>query len=476
VALAIGSGVAVAGCAAPWARPAERLPIVPLPSATPARSGTPTLRFVLSQEGVPALDNAVKQATLDAGRQLGLAVEPQGLDDFLGTTGGSSSGEGVAHRLLVAVQAGVPPDALLLAGRQAQTARLHAMDLVQDVSALLRTTRQRYGSVAPITEVWHVVAGTWFAVPFYQRLVGHWMRGAVAHAAGVDPNSEGTRLETLARALLDLPGDFASGSTGATAMGTTFWPWGIGSADTADVDAWCWDVIHAFGGALADAKGERVQLASPETAAALAWMERTLADLAARDRLPRGTEDWSDPQKNAAFAAGATGYTYTQQLLSPSPAVSAGDAVYLTAPGGPVNRPRATGGGAAWYVPRDAPAPLVERLLEQLSAPAAQQMLWQSGGGAALPVYEAGWSESAIRPLLGDSNVARFRQEVSGVGLVSATGNAGPETAASQAIGEARLGAAMLRAVADGRTVEQVLAEAQASAVGVFRDFGLPGQ
>jgi hypothetical protein len=60
-------------------------------------------------------------------------------------------------------------------------------------------------------------------------------------------------------------------------------------------------------------------------------------------------------------------------------------------------------------------------------------------------------------------------------GFASATGNGGPETAASQAIGEARLAAGMLRAVAAGRPPADVAAEAERLAIQVFRDFGLPG-
>jgi ABC-type glycerol-3-phosphate transport system substrate-binding protein len=428
--------------------------------------------MVVAQEELPALDAAVGQSLAEVGRALGTKIEIEDEGAFLGAGqgAGGDTADTLAHRLLVAVQAGVPPDALLFCGRQAQTARLHAMELVQDVSGLLRTTRQRYGRVAPVTEVWHVVAGNWFAVPYYQRLVGHWVRPEALRDSGIDPGAVGTRFERLAQALLDAPG-VAEGAAGAPA-----WSWGIGPADTVDVDTWCWDVIHAFGGALADPKGERVQLASPETVAALEWIQQTFAALGAHGRVPPAASEWPDDRKNAAFLAGDTGYTFTERLLPRLPAADGRQSpAYLLAPAGPVNRPRVTGGGAAWYVPRGAPAPLIERLIERLLEIPAQQAVWRSGGGAALPAFEGTWDDAVARELASDPNVARFRQEMAGGGFASATGNAGPETASSQGVAEARLGAAMLRAVVSGRAPAVVMGEAQASAAAVFRDFGLPG-
>src|SRR5205823_6139446 len=57
-----------AACAAPWARPADRLPLVPLPSPAPGRGAPPVLHVVLAQEGLPPLDATVRQATTEAAR------------------------------------------------------------------------------------------------------------------------------------------------------------------------------------------------------------------------------------------------------------------------------------------------------------------------------------------------------------------------------------------------------------------------
>jgi hypothetical protein len=117
----------------------------------------------------------------------------------------------------------------------------------------------------------------------------------------------------------------------------------------------------------------------------------------------------------------------------------------------------------------------VERFLEAALAPEAQRRLWQAGGGFALPAYNAGWDDAALGGLPLAPAARRFHDELTSGGFASATGNAGPETAASQALGEARLGARMLRAVIAGRPAGEVVADAEQVAIQVFRDHGLPG-
>ncbi|MGH2367232.1 MAG: hypothetical protein ACRDI2_03455, partial [Chloroflexota bacterium] len=362
----------------------------------------------------------------------------------------------------------------------AQAARLDAMGLVQDVSGLMRRTVQRFGGVPSVTKPLYVVAGGWLAVPQYQRLVGHQIGEPVLRLAGIDPDGK-IDYPTLRRALSDIS-KTTPDRRGVPVVASPR-PWGIGAAETPDVDAWCWGVIHAWGGGLADRHGERVALASPETVAALEWLAATLSERPWRDAVHPEAGSWTDAEKNAAFVSGATAYTFTEQALVPTESRSPGtgegdsraDAVYLRTPAGPVERPRAIGGGAAWFLPRGAPPEPVERLLEALLEPTIQRRLWQAGGGFALPAYLAGWDDPVLASLPDFRNAQRFRNELTNGGFLSATGNSGPETAASQAIGDAGLGIGMLRAVLAGRPAREVVAEAQQQATQLFRDYGLPG-
>jgi len=454
-ALASAGGIGVAGCALPWQTRDRRAPLLPAPASTPVRFGPVRLRLVLAQEGLASLDTEVRAAVESSARELGYTVEVQDAASF----GGVDREAGVGRQLLTEVQAGLPPDGMLLFGRQAQTVRWQAMGVLQDVSALMRSARSRYGAAPEVAERVHRVAGNWFAVPLYQRLVGHWIY------PGVDASS-----------LLSLRDSFA-GAGGK---------WGIGPADTEDVDGWCWNAIHAWGGTLAERSGERVTLASAETAAALAWLASTFSDPAWRDAVHPGVAEWSDAQKNHAFVAGETAYTYTERGLPQMPPAGAGKVTPLLVPapaspvgpvstGGTTVRPRAVGGGAAWLLPRGAKAEPVERLWEALLRPEVQRRLWAAGAGFALPAFESGWSDPAVGALPNQESVRPYREQLATGGFVSYVGQGGPETGASQAVRAARLAARMLGAVARGRSVSEVLADATADAVAVYREHGLPG-
>ena len=482
---------AATACAAPWSQPAERLRVVSLPSPTPVRYATPVLRVVLPSEGIAALDGAVAQVVDEATQRIGARLETQSLDAF-------AAGDSVAHRLLVAVQAGVPPDALLLMGRQAQTARFHAMELTQDVSALLRPQWRRFGPNPKVTELWCAVAGSWHGAPYYQRLVGHWVRPALLRQAGQagvdlaastgetdDPSTAGPTYAQLAQ-LIQAPA--SQSAAGALGMALGFWSWGIGAADTPDADAWVWTVINAWGGGLADLKGERINLDTPETAAALEWLAMAIREGVRSGRVPPQHGAWTDADKNAALLRGMSAYSYTERLLDRASVAggpaSAGSVAYLPGPRGPVSRPHVAGPGAVWYVPRGAQSGLALPVIEQVLAPEQQARVWAAAPGQALPAFQQGWDDPSLHAALTQAaappgaalDARRFRQELdAGGGFYSATGNGGPETPPSQALSDEHLGAAMLRQVVAGRPARDVTAEAAAAAAAVYRAYGFPG-
>ncbi len=370
-------GLGGAACAAPWAPPAP----TPAGPPVPAPGGRPTerLRLVIAQEGLPALDAAVDQAVAATAAATATAVETQSRAAFTAGAAPDWQGAAAAHRLLAAVQAGTPPDAVLLLGRDAQVARLQEQGLVQDVSGLMRRLRARLGGTSRVNETLHVVAGKWFAVPWYQRLVGHWVRQSLS---GADPAAAGAAAGATSYDALRL----ALAGPAPDAPG-----WGIGGADSPDADAWCWGAIHAWGGGLADRKGERVNLDTPQTVAALEWLAATLAGA----RLHPQAGAWTDSEKNAAFGNGETAYTFTERAL-PGIDAAGPEVGYLRTLAGPAARPRAVGGGAAWVLPRGAPSVAVERLLEAMLDPARQRRLWGAGGSFALPAYLAGWDDPAV--------------------------------------------------------------------------------
>jgi ABC-type glycerol-3-phosphate transport system substrate-binding protein len=472
-------GAAVAsfglGCGLPWQRVAPHTEIGPRATAGPVRFGPVKLRLVVEREGLAALDQAVVQAIERAAAETGVGVEVIDLTRFArgGSQQDASDSDTVdvmerraAQQLLVAVQAGVPPDGVLLLGRRAQTVRLQHAGLVLNVGTLVHGVSRHSGRSLEVAERQHLIDGSWYAVPWYQRLTGHWVRPDVLQGMGLDAGQ--VTFPALREALAR-------------------WrerAWGIGAAETADVDALVWGAIHAWGGGLSTTKGDRVTLDSPAAAAALGWLAATLGDAPWREGIHPAANRWDDRHKNEAFLSGETGYIYTERLLELPQA--GGEAQLILPPMapdggpygqlvGPASRPVAVGGGAAWLLPRGARAEEAERLWEALLAPAAQRPVWEAGKGFALPAYEGSWSDPVVERLPGAHNVRRLREQLGRGRFVSLTGQHGPETAASQAVDEMRLAAGALRAMLAGRPAREVLARAQQAAVEVYRTFGLAG-
>lgn len=436
-ALALGG----AGCAFPWQSTDSRAPLFTPPAQTPVVFGPTRLRLVLAKEGHAPLDTAVHDSLVQVGRDHGYTLD---LIDTVQFAGSSATSE-IIRQLLIGVQAGYPPDGLLLLGRQAQAARMQTMGLIQEVSGLMRGARARFGASPEVAERAHFIEGNWLVAPLYQRAIGHYARTEAFARAGLDPETATSTWEALRE---------TAPRTGG---------WGIGPSDTADGDAWCWSAIHAWGGALVDKAGERVTLASAETRAALEWLAETLREF----RRP----DQADAEKDDSFAAGAGGYTYTEGSAT---LMSAAGGTLVTGPAGPAFRPRAVGGGAVWVLPRGAKAEEVERLWEGLWQQGHQRRLWGAGAGFALPVFESQWSDTSVAALPNQESVQRFRALLAFGGFVSDSGQSGKSTAASQAVEAGRLAVRMVRAALAGRPVVDVLAAAHRDAEAIYREHAFP--
>ncbi len=196
----------------------------------------------------------------------------------------NESWEDVRPKAAVAANTGAGPDIILGTN---DDANLYPEKLV-DVSDLCSYLGKKYGGWYPVCEQYLRADGKhWIGVPL--GAAGSMMvyRESMLKAAGYDafPKSTDDFLKMM-QALK------AKGTPGGFALGHA----------TGDANTWCYWLLWAFGGTIAD-KSNKVVLNSPETIKALEYAKQLYATFAP------GTLTWLDPNNNKAFLDGQIAVT-----------------------------------------------------------------------------------------------------------------------------------------------------------------------
>lgn len=188
----------------------------------------------------------------------------------------NESWEDVRPKAAVAANTGAGPDIILGTN---DDANLYPEKLV-DVTDLCHYLGKKYGGWYPVCEQYLRPDGRkWIGVPL--GAAGSMMvyRESMLKAAGYDsfPKDTDSFLKMM-KALKD------KGTPGAFALGHA----------TGDANTWCYWLVWAFGGKMAD-KSNKVVIDSPETIRALEYGKELYGTFAP------GTLSWLDPYNNKAF-------------------------------------------------------------------------------------------------------------------------------------------------------------------------------
>ena len=196
----------------------------------------------------------------------------------------NESWEDVRPKAAVAANTGAGPDIILSTN---DDANLYPEKLL-DVTDLCTYLGKKYGGWYPVCEQYLRPDGKkWLGVPL--GAAGSMMvyRESMVKAAGFDGIPKDTAgFLKLMQALK------AKGTPGGFALGHA----------TGDANTWCYWVLWAFGGKVAD-KSNKVVLNSPETIKALEYAKELYATFAP------GTLTWLDPYNNKAFLDGQIAVT-----------------------------------------------------------------------------------------------------------------------------------------------------------------------
>jgi multiple sugar transport system substrate-binding protein len=196
----------------------------------------------------------------------------------------NESWEDVRPKAAVAANTGAGPDIILGTN---DDANLYPEKLL-DVSDLCNYLGKKYGGWYPVCEQYLRPDGKrWLGVPL--GAAGSMMvyRESMLKAAGYDAFPKTT--DEFLKMMQALK---AKGTPGGFALGHA----------TGDANTWCYWLLWAFGGKIAD-KSNKVVLNSPETIKALEYAKELYATFAP------GTLTWLDPNNNKAFLDGQVSVT-----------------------------------------------------------------------------------------------------------------------------------------------------------------------
>ena len=275
-----------------------------------------------SEKPSAASSIAVDQSVVDAakdykGSKLGILAQKQYADSAntaftdaisafskaTGTTVTSSTIEGDTGDLVAKT------DAAIKAGNAREMAfvddgrflaEFHELGDLEDVTDVVDDLKKKYGSPSPEAERNCVFDGKWYGIPYYFIGQGYFGRKDWFGEKGID-TKEYYSYEELRDICLEIS-DPSKKRFG----------WGMTVNRSGDANGMIESVINAYGGAMTDNSGRKVQLDSSETREAVAF----LADIFTKDKykpmLPPGIESWTDSSNNENWLAGIIGVINNQ--------------------------------------------------------------------------------------------------------------------------------------------------------------------
>lgn len=418
-----------------------------------------TLRVLLKDDFHPD-HNAFMRAELQA------YADAQGWSIDITDVAGYQGGGDLNQTLLGAVQAGNPPDLLI---QDIGVRNLVTLGVVQPVSELVAEMTELYGDPIPGAVLDSTVDDEWYAVPFFTRAGGMYVRQDIFEAAGLDVDADTETYDALRDAALAMSNP-----------GENMWAWGMTVNRSGDGNSLVQNVIFRFGGHVQDETGDLVAFNSPETVAALEWLNETYTAPEYADMLPPGVLSWTDPSNNEAFLASQTAITdnagtvYAKAVLDDVPFWE--NITFLRRPVRMSDNARLDflSGGMKFYLITDAPHPeAVADIARHFLTLPVQEEIWRISTSYALPAYQEGWENPIVTD---NANSVRARELALNETDFTGLRWPGPNNEAIGSIAEGVFFTDMVAEVLQGRPAAEVAEEYHNQFVQIYQDFGLPGE
>ena len=417
------------------------------------------LRVLLKDDFHPD-HNAFMRAELEA------YAEASGWDIEITDVAGYQGGGDLFQKLLGGVQAGDAPDLVI---HDLSVRNFVTLGLVQTVDELVTEVTEQNGDPIPGARFDSIVDEQWYAVPFFTRAGGLYVRQDLFAEQGLDILADTDTYDKLRDAALAI-----------SAPDQNMWGWGMTVNRSGDGNSLVQNVLFRFGSHLQDESGEKVTFNSPETIAGLDWLKEIYTAEQYAPMLPPGVLSWIDTSNNEAFLAGQIGVSdnagtmYAKAVLDGVP--FADQIAFIPRPVRTTDGARIDfmSGGMKFYVITDAKNTEASHdVIRHFLTQPVQERVWSISTAYALPAYTGG----ADNPIItGDPNAARGMEialtETGFYGLAWP----GPVNEAIGSIAEGVFFTDMMSEIIQGRPTEEVVSDFHDQFVQIYQDFGFAGE
>ncbi|HET8523775.1 MAG TPA: extracellular solute-binding protein [Thermomicrobiales bacterium] len=393
-------------------------------------------------------------------------ADVNGWDIEITDVAGYQGGGDLYQKLLGAVQAGSPPDLVI---HEQGVENYHTLGVVQPVSDMVQELAGQYGEPTPGMQYDSKVGDDWYAVPFFTRANGLWVRQDMFADAGLDIINDTDTYDKLRDSTLK-----------TSDPSQKRWGWGMTVNRSGDGNGLVQGVIFRYGGHVQDESGEVVTFNSPETIAALNWLKETYSDDKYKDMLPPGVLSWTDTNNNEAFLSGQTvatlnaGTLYAKAVFDKLP--FADQIALIPSPKRISDGARLDflSGGIKFFLITDAPNKEASfDLMRHFLTEPVKEKIWTISTGYALPAYTNEWENEIIT-----KNENSMRAKDIALNDVGFTGLYWPGKS-NAAIGSIEAGTYftdMMSEILQGRSTEDVVKDYHEKFVQIYQDFGFKGE
>lgn len=418
-----------------------------------------TLRVLLKDDFHPD-HNEFMRTELEA------FAEAQGWDIEITDVAGFQGTGDLNQKLLGSVQAGNPDDLLINNGG---VLNLHTLGVVENVDEVVQEFAGMYGEPIAGAEFDSTVDGEYWAVPFFTRSNGLWVREDIFAENGIDLKAGSENFDVLRESALAV-----------SKPEENLWGWGMTVNRSGDGNSLVQRVLFSFGAHVQDEEGQVITFNTEETMAAFEWLKETYTDEKWAPMLPPGILSWTDSNNNEAMLSGQTvitmnaGTVYAKAVLDDVPFANSIALVPYPVRNSDNAQIQFMSDGTKFFVIEGAKnrEASIDVMRHFLSRPVMER-IWSISSGYALPAFTDGWTN----PVVLDNENGRRASEIA---LTETDFNGlpwpGEDNDALAAISSGVYFTDMMSEILQGRDTEDVVDDYSSQFVQIYQEFGREGE